>query len=80
MTSVFWSETLEPDALGENIKDVAMCQRIKTKEADSGITLNQIAVVNLLKSICKVKFNSLALTNKYFQRRKSLMLLKVVDH
>ena len=34
MTSVFWSETLEPDALGENIKDVAMCQRIKTEEAE----------------------------------------------
>ena len=29
-----WSETLEPDALGGNIKDVAMCQRIMIEEAD----------------------------------------------
>ena len=33
-TSVLWSETLEPDALGGNIKDVAMCQRIMIQEAD----------------------------------------------
>ena len=33
-TSVLWSETLEPDALGGNIKDVAMCQRIMIEEAD----------------------------------------------
>ena len=34
ITSVLWSETLEPDALGGNIKDVAMCQRIETEEAE----------------------------------------------
>ena len=34
ITSVLWSETLEPDALGGNIKDVAMCQRIMIEEAD----------------------------------------------
>ena len=34
ITSVLWSETLEPDALGGNIKDVATCQRIMIEEAD----------------------------------------------
>ena len=34
ITSVLWSETLEPEAPGENIKDIAMCQRIKTEEAE----------------------------------------------
>ena len=29
-----WRETLEPDALGGNIKAVAMCQRIMIEEAD----------------------------------------------
>ena len=34
ITSVLWSGTLQPDALGGNIKDVAMCQRIMIQEAD----------------------------------------------
>ena len=33
-TSVFRSETLEPDALGGNIKDVVMCQRVITEKPD----------------------------------------------
>ena len=33
-TSVLWSQTLKPDSLVGNIKDVAMCQRIMIEEVD----------------------------------------------